>query len=134
MARAKEEKGDFLKRGKLWLNAFLNPFFSFSFREKGKRTAFSFASPKRKRLAKEKRPGKTFGWFPRTPSIDQSLALDLRRMEVGAFTIDFVGADVLIGPQAFVLLCSSAERRCAERRDLSGGRERWDGRLTTEIF
>ena len=55
-------------------------------------------------------------------------------MEVGAFTIDFVGADVLIGPQAFVLLCSCTERRCAERRDLSGGRERRDGQLESEIF
>ena len=72
---------------------------------KGKRTAFSFASPKRKRLAKEKRPGKTFGWFPRTPSIDQSLALDLRRMEVGESTIDFVGAD--------------AERSCSRRRSVT---------------
>ena len=94
MARAKEEKGDFLKRGKLWLNAFLNPFFSFSFREKGKRTAFSFCFSKKKTSGKrKKRPGKPFGWFPRTPSIDQSLALDLRRMEVGESTIDFVGAD-----------------------------------------
>ena len=46
------------------------------------------AAKKRKR-----RPWKPFGWFPRTPSIDQSLALDLRRMEVGESTIDFVGAD-----------------------------------------
>ena len=96
MARAKEEKGDFLKGGKLWLNAFLNPFFSFSFREKGKRTAFSFCFSKKKTPGKrKKRPGKPFGWFPRTPSIDQSLALDLRRMEVGESTIDFVGADAL---------------------------------------
>ena len=40
MARAKEEKGDFLKRGKLWLNAFLNPFFSFSARKKRTVSAF----------------------------------------------------------------------------------------------
>ena len=94
MARAKEEKGDFLKRGKLWLNAFLNPFFSFSFREKGKRTAFSFCFSKKKTSGKrKKRPGKPFGWFPRTPSIDQSLALDLRRMEVLAFTV-FVGREM----------------------------------------
>ena len=72
---------------------------------KGKRTAFFFASPKRKRLTKEKRPGKTFGWFPRTPSIDQSLALDLRRMEVGESTMDFVGAD--------------AERSCSRRRSVT---------------
>ena len=46
------------------------------------------AAKKRKR-----RPGKPFGWFPRTPSIDQSLALDLRRMEVLAFTV-FVGREM----------------------------------------
>ena len=36
------------------------------------------------------------------------------------------------------LLCdvvsSSAERRCAERRDLSGGRDERDGQLMAEIF
>ena len=58
------------------------------------------AAKKRKR-----RPGKPFGWFPRTPSIDQSLALDLRRMEVGESTIDFVGAD--------------AERSCSRRRSVT---------------
>ena len=68
-------------------------FFICFFQERGNGRHFLFASPKRKRLAKEKRPGKPFGWFPRTPSIDQSLALDLRRMEVGESTIDFVGAD-----------------------------------------
>ena len=143
MARAKEEKGDFLKRGKLCLNAFLNPFFSSSFREKGKLTAFSFCFSKKKTPGKrKKRPGKPFGWFPRTLSIDQSLALDLRRMEVKKSTIEFVGADaerscsrrrsvtdaacplrVLIGPQVLVLLRGSAERRCAEHRDLSEGRD-----------
>ena len=61
---------------------------------KGKRTAFSFCFSKKKTPGKrKKRPGKPFEWFPRTPSIDQSLALDLRRMEVGESTIDFVGAD-----------------------------------------
>ena len=75
--------------------------------------------PVKKRKETTREP---FGWFSGL-SIDQSLALDLRRMEVGAFTIDFVGADVLIGPQAFVLLCSCTERRCAERRDLSEGRD-----------
>ena len=45
-----------------------------------------------------------------------------------------VGADALIGPQALVLLSSSAERRCAERRDLSGGRDGRDGQLMAEIF
>ena len=88
-----------MKRGKLWLNAFLHPFFSSSFREKGKRTAFSFCFSKKKTPGKrKKRPGKPFKWFPRPPSIDQSLALDLRRMEVGESTIDFVGADEGIGP------------------------------------
>ena len=110
---------------------------------KGKRTAFSFCFSKKKTPGKrKKRPGKPFGWFPRTPSIDQSLALDLRRMEVGKPTIEYVGADaerscsrrrsvtdaacplrVLIGPQVLVLLRGSAERRCAERRDLSEGRD-----------
>ena len=41
---------------------------------------------------------------------------------------------VLIGPQVLVLLGSSTERRCAERRDLSGGRDGWDGRLKAGIF
>ena len=83
-----------MKRGKLWLNAFLNPFFSFSFREKGKRTAFSFCFSKKKTPGKrKKRPGKPFGWFPRTPSIDQSLALDLRRMEVLDFAV-FAGREM----------------------------------------
>ena len=96
--------------------------------------------------------GEPFEWFP-GPSIDQSLALDLRRMEVGKPTIEYVGADaerscsrrrsvtdaacplrVLIGPQVLVLLGSSTERRCAERRDLSGGRERRDGQLITKIL
>ena len=45
-----------------------------------------------------------------------------------------VGADALIGPKAFVLLCSCTERRCAERRDLSGGRDERDGQLMAEIF
>ena len=45
-----------------------------------------------------------------------------------------VGADALIGPKAFVLLCSCTERRCAERRDLSGGRVWRDGQLMAEIF
>ena len=80
-------------------------FFVCFFQERGNGRHFLFASPKRKRLAKEKRPGKTFGCFPRTPSIDQSLALDLRRMEVGESTIDFVGAD--------------AERSCSRRRSVT---------------
>ena len=37
-------------------------------------------------------------------------------------------------PLILVLLCSSAERRCAERRDLSGGRDWHNGQLITEIF
>ena len=107
------------------------PFFSFSIRRK-KRTAA---------------PGEE------KDRDDQSLALDLRRMEVKKSTIEFVGADaerscsrrrsvtdaacplrVLIGPQVLVLLRGSAERRCAERRDLSGGRDERNGRLMDEIF
>ena len=34
-----------------------------------------------------------FGWFPGTPSIDQSLALDLRRMEVLDFAV-FAGREM----------------------------------------
>ena len=45
-----------------------------------------------------------------------------------------VGADDSVRPQTSVLLCSSAERRCAERRDLSGGRGWRDGQLMAEIF
>ena len=45
-----------------------------------------------------------------------------------------VGDDALIGPKAFVLLCSCTERRCAERRDLSGGRVWRDGQLMAGIF
>ena len=45
-----------------------------------------------------------------------------------------VGADDSVRPQTSVLLCSSAERRCAERRDLSGGRDGRDGQLMAEIF
>ena len=37
-------------------------------------------------------------------------------------------------PLILVLLCSSAERRCAERRDLSGGRDWHNEQLITEIF
>ena len=33
-----------------------------------------------------------------------------------------------------ILRRSSAERRCAERRDLSGGRDECDGQLMAEIF
>ena len=47
---------------------------------------------------KKKETGETFEWFPRTLSIDQSLALDLRRMEVGKSTIEYVGGDEGIGP------------------------------------
>ena len=48
--------------------------------------------------------GEPFEWFP-GPSIDQSLALDLRRMEVGKPTIEYVGAD--------------AERSCSRRRSVT---------------
>ena len=40
--------------------------------------------------------GKPSVWFPHTPSIGQSLALDLRRMEFGESTIEYVGADALM--------------------------------------
>ena len=49
-------------------------------------------------------------------------------------SLSLVGADAFIGPKALVLLCSSAERRCAERRDLSGGRDLRDGQLESEII
>ena len=114
---------------------FAPPFFSFSFRRKKRTAAASEEAcsiplppgrrklhirslllPSRKPTAVlgrlsvpirkgKRRPGKPFGWFPRTPSIDQSLALDLRRMEVGESTIDFVGAD--------------AERSCSRRRSVT---------------
>ena len=48
--------------------------------------------------------GEPFEWFPGS-SIDQSLALDLRRMEVGKPTIEYVGAD--------------AERSCSRRRSVT---------------
>ena len=48
--------------------------------------------------------GEPFEWFP-GPSIDQSLALDLRRMEVGKPTIEYGGAD--------------AERSCSRRRSVT---------------
>ena len=120
------------------------PILSF-FRKRKFSTPFPFLLQKRKRCraAKGKEGvGKPSVWFPHTPSIGQSLALDLRRMEVKKSTIEFVGADaerscsrrrsvtdaacplrVLIGPQVLVLLRGSAERRCAERRDLSEGRD-----------
>ena len=120
------------------------PILSF-FRKRKFSTPFPFLLQKRKRCraAKGKEGvGKPSVWFPHTPSIGQSLALDLRRMEVKKSTIEFVGADaerscsrrrsvtdaacplrVLIGPQVLVLLRGSAERRCAEHRDLSEGRD-----------
>ena len=115
------------------------------FGERELSTPFPFLLQKRKRCRAAKRKegvGKPSVWFPHTPSIGQSLALDLRRMEVKKSTIEFVGADaerscsrrrsvtdaacplrVRIGPQVLVLLRGSAERRCAERRDLSEGRD-----------
>ncbi len=48
--------------------------------------------------------GEPFEWFP-GPSIDQRLALDLRRMEVGKPTIEYVEAD--------------AERSCSRRRSVT---------------
>ena len=50
----------------------------------GEADGIFFCFSKKKTPGKrKKRPGKPFEWFPRTPSIDQSLALDLRCMEVG---------------------------------------------------
>ena len=68
---------------------FATPFFSFSIRRK-KRTVSH-------REEKKETTREPFGWFSGL-SIDQSLALDLRRMEVGKPTIEYVGADALIGP------------------------------------
>ena len=63
---------------------FATPFFSFSIWRK-KRTVSH-------REEKKETTREPFGRFSGL-SIDQSLALDLRRMEVGESTIDFVGAD-----------------------------------------
>ena len=57
------------------------------------------SNKKRKETTRE-----PFGWFSGR-SIDQSLALDLRRMEVGKPTIEYVGAD--------------AERSCSRRRSVT---------------
>ena len=85
---------------------------------KGKRTAFSFCFSKKKTPGKrKKRPGKPFGWFPRTLSIDQSLALDLRRMEVGKSTIEYVGGDEGISPYKH-------DRKPIGRSRESGGQSR----------
>ena len=75
---------------------FATPFFSFSIRRK-KRTVSH-------REEKKETTREPFGRFSGL-SIDQSLALDLRRMEVGESTIDFVGAD--------------AERSCSRRRSVT---------------
>ena len=63
----------------------MTPFFSFSIRRK-KRTVSH-------REEKKETTREPFGWFPRTPSIDQSLALDLRRMEVLDFAV-FAGREM----------------------------------------
>ena len=68
---------------------FATPFFSFSIRRK-KRTVSH-------REEKKETTREPFGRFSGL-SIDQSLALDLRRMEVGKSTIEYVGADEGIGP------------------------------------
>ena len=78
------------------------------FGERELSTPFPFLLQKRKRCraAKGKEGvGKPSVWFPHTPSIGQSLALDLRRMEVKKSTIEFVGAD--------------AERSCSRRRSVT---------------
>ena len=78
---------------------FSAPILFFLFSGKGETDGIFFCFSKKKTPGKrKKRPGKPFGWFPRTLSIDQSLALDLRRMEVGKSTIEYVGADEGIGP------------------------------------
>ena len=55
-------------------------------------TPFPFLLQKRKRCRAAKgkeRVGKPSTWFPHTPSIGQSLALNLRRMEFGESTIEY---------------------------------------------
>ena len=49
------------------------------------------------RQEKKETTREPFGWFSGL-SIDQRLALDLRRMEVGKSTIEYVGGDEGIGP------------------------------------
>ena len=61
MARAQKEKRAFLKRGKLWLNAFLNPFFIFLFSGKGETDGIFFLLlQKENAWQKKKETGETF--------------------------------------------------------------------------
>ena len=73
---------------------FSAPILFFLFSGKGETDGIFFCFSKKKTPGKrKKRPGKPFKWFPRTPSIDQSLALDLRRMEVLDFAV-FAGREM----------------------------------------
>ena len=80
----------------------------------------------------ERRDGRTYPPVPAAANVgaDAERSCSRRRSVTDAAC----PLRVLIGPQVLVLLGSSTERRCAERRDLSGGRERWDGQLITKIL
>ena len=71
-----------------------------SFQKADRCAGSPFGSNKKRKVT----TGEPFEWFP-GPSIDQSLALDLRRMEVGKPTIEYGGAD--------------AERSCSRRRNVT---------------
>ena len=80
----------------------------------------------------ERRDGRTYPPVPAAANVgaDAERSCSRRRSVTDAAC----PLRVLIGPQVLVLLRGSAERRCAERRDLSGGRERRDGQLITKIL
>ena len=80
----------------------------------------------------ERRDGRTYPPVPAAANVgaDAERSCSRRRSVTDAAC----PLRVLIGPQVLVLLGSSTERRCAERRDLSGGRERRDGQLITKIL
>ena len=81
---AASKEGAGLGRAEARPFTFSAPILFFLFSGKGETDGIFFCFSKKKPPGKrKKRPGKPFKWFPRTPSIDQSLALDLRRMEVG---------------------------------------------------
>ena len=70
-------------------NKFFQTRYSF-FWEKWEADGILFCFSKRKRLAKKKRDRETFRMVSPDPSIDQSLALDLRQYGVGKSTIEYV--------------------------------------------
>ena len=80
----------------------------------------------------ERRDGRTYPPVPAAANVgaDAERSCSRRRSVTDAAC----PLRVLIGPQVLVLLGSSTERRSAERRDLSGGRERRDGQLITKIL